>query len=615
MTINLNRALRGLREKQIVVPHLRAALYRPTFPGFSVEVRGWLDGVREFDGWFHPSTHASWTARQLALYLRHGAEMPVEQPALEFVLAVTQGSFFHRLFQYILLDDGVIKRQPSTGLNDDIELQCEPALVDHTHNRRGHADGEMATSDDELLEIKCLDPETPVSMADGTLKPAGKIQTGDMVLGWDEASQSLRPRRVQESWDNGVAPCCEVITKEGKRIITTVNHPFLTDRGWVLAENLLPKDLVRVAFDAGWHAGGGDADQARFLGMLVGDGTLNANCIYITKKDSAFLDWMRAYAATLNAEMRLSQDITWRFAGTERRGSHHVNQVLNLVRENGLAGTKSRTKFVPDSVWRGGPESWAGFLGGYFDADGSVVRSPYAQLKYASVNRRLLEECQILLGYLGIRSSIGTVRGTYKGEEHISYVLFVRDRVSVARFREQIPLVSGKAAQLRDLNVPVIAKPNQYQVGKLGWDRIAEVRVLPLHRPTVAMQVEGGNHVTAGMVTHNTMNDMKIKRFDCQDVLRDENPFGYWDQAQDYLDIAGKSKMRYVITSTLSPYPMQEFIVDADPKHQARQRAKYTEALEAAQDGSLPDACCPVGSKMAKNCPAREFCPIGRMSL
>jgi hypothetical protein len=611
MALNLNRALSGLKKQQLFIPVLRAAMANPKFKRFTVDVEGWAESTRGWDGYFHPSTHGDWTARQLTYLLKHGADVPQEPPALEFVMAVTQGKFWHRIIQQIGLQEGLLREQPGTTAADDIETRVEVPLRDEYHNLTGHADGEMATADDELFELKCLDPETPVSMADGTLKAAGKIQAGDMVLGWDEASQSLRPRRVQESWDNGVAPCCEVITKEGKRIITTVNHPFLTDRGWVLAENLLPKDLVRVAFDAGWHAGGGDADQARFLGMLVGDGTLHANCIYITKKDSAFLDWMRAYAATLNAEMHLSKDITWRFAGTERRGSHHVNRVLNLVRENGLAGTKSRTKFVPDSVWRGGPESWAGFLGGYFDADGSVVRSPYAQLKYASVNRRLLEECQILLGYLGIRSSISTARGTYKGEEHISYVLFVRDRVSVTRFREQIPLVSGKAAQLRDLNVPAITKPNQHQVGKLGWDRIAEVRVLPLHRPTVAMQVEGGNHVTAGIVTHNTMNDMKIKKYTSEDVLRELNPFGYWEQTQDYLMISGKAKSRYFIVSMASPFPMQEFVVHADPEFQARQRAKYREAIVATQEGWLPEPCCVLGSARASSCPVREFCPMG----
>jgi hypothetical protein len=610
MTPNFSRTLGALKKEQVIIPVLRAALSNPKFKGFKVDVKGWNE--RKFDGWFHPSTHASWTARQLALYLLNGPEVPLETPTITFVAAVTQGSFWHNLNQRILLQEGVLRRNPGTTTKDSIDDQCEVPLVDPEHNRRGHADGRMATADDELFEFKCLDPETPVSMADGTLLPAGKVQAGDMVLGWDEQAQSLRPRRVEESWDNGIAPCCEVITREGKKIITTVNHPFLTDRGWVLAEDLRPKALVRVAFDAKWHEGEGDADEARFLGMLVGDGTLNANCVYVTKGDQLFLGWMSEYAERLGADMKQHDGITYRFAGKERgRGR---NGVLNLVRERGLAGTKSRTKFVPDSVWRGGPDCWAAFLAGYFDADGSVVPSPYSQVKYASVNRKLLEECQILLGYLGIRSTLSTVNSFYKGEPYVSYVLFVRDSISVTRFRETIKLVSRKAAQLAVLPVKEITVATQYNVGKLGWDKIAEVRVLPIHRPTVAMKVEGGNHVTAGIITHNTMNDRKISEYDNEEILQEKNPFGYYSQAQDYLAISGLPKMRYLIMSLASPFPMQEFVVHENPKFQHRQRIKYLEAIEAAHGAALPDACCGINSKQAKSCPVGDFCQIGKMS-
>jgi hypothetical protein len=262
MTLNLNRALSGLKKQQLFIPVLRAALANPKFKRFTVDVEGWEESTRGWDGYFHPSTHGNWTARQLAYLLKHGAEIPPEPPALEFVMAVTQGKFWHRIIQHIGLQEGLLRPQPGTTAADDIETRVEVPLRDEHHNLIGHADGEMATADDELFELK-------------------------------------------------------------------------------------------------------------------------------------------------------------------------------------------------------------------------------------------------------------------------------------------------------------------------------------------------------------TMNDMKIRKYTSEDVLRELNPFGYWEQTQDYLMVSGKAKSRYVIVSMASPFPMQEFIVHADPEFQAGQRAKYREAITAAQEGWLPEPCCVLGSARASSCPVREFCPMG----
>lgn len=151
---NFRRALSAAAEGKILIPHIRAAMADPDFKSFSVKVRGWREGKREFDGWFHPSTHATWTARQLALYLKHGPEVPQEQPDVSFVCAVTQGSFWHELVQRILLRGGLLRRNPGTKWSDPIEKQVEIPVRDDEHNRTGHADGRIAVAEDELFEFK-----------------------------------------------------------------------------------------------------------------------------------------------------------------------------------------------------------------------------------------------------------------------------------------------------------------------------------------------------------------------------------------------------------------------------------------------------------------------------
>lgn len=131
------RFMKDVKQNKVVTPVIAAMLSEPDFEGFDVRVEDWTP--RPYDGWFHPSTHATWNVRQLAYYLQHGAELPLEPPALLFVLAVTQGKFWHAFIQKLLLDNGLM-------------LKDEVPLVDEEHHRRGHTDGLLRNG--ELFEFK-----------------------------------------------------------------------------------------------------------------------------------------------------------------------------------------------------------------------------------------------------------------------------------------------------------------------------------------------------------------------------------------------------------------------------------------------------------------------------
>ena len=131
--------LKEAREGKILTPLVRAALTNPDFEGFTIDVEGWEP--RPYDGWFHPSTHATWTARQLAYYLLYPEAIIQEKPSLLFVLAVTQGKFWHKFFQQLFLAKGVL-------------TQAEVPLSDASINCTGHADGQI--NDGDLWEFKTM---------------------------------------------------------------------------------------------------------------------------------------------------------------------------------------------------------------------------------------------------------------------------------------------------------------------------------------------------------------------------------------------------------------------------------------------------------------------------
>lgn len=142
------RAMRSLASDKILIPALHAALYSPDFAGFTVPVDPW--GERTYDGRFHPSTHASWTVRQLWVYLvAHDLLVPDPFP-LTGVLAVTAGSFWHKFVQTIFIDTVLLRQRPDGGRVHPAEVKID----DPDHNRAGHADGKLFNG--EGLEIKTI---------------------------------------------------------------------------------------------------------------------------------------------------------------------------------------------------------------------------------------------------------------------------------------------------------------------------------------------------------------------------------------------------------------------------------------------------------------------------
>lgn len=139
---DLRRVLRGLAKDEVLVPALHSALNDPSFRGFTVEIEPWTD--RPYDGYFHPSTQATWNVRQLALYLM--APQLLEKRGMELTgtLSITQGNFWHLFLQHVLKEIGLL-------------IKDEVGFVDEEHKRRGHMDGLLKIGGEEQgLEIKTM---------------------------------------------------------------------------------------------------------------------------------------------------------------------------------------------------------------------------------------------------------------------------------------------------------------------------------------------------------------------------------------------------------------------------------------------------------------------------
>lgn len=99
--------------------------------------------------------------------------------------------------------------------------------------------------------LKPVSVDALVLMGDGSRRPLGEIEVGDLVIG-----HSGTARRVRAVKDHGELDCLRVTTWHGRELIATPDHPVLTPEGWrPLGELRIGTTLASV---------GSQGDLARF---------------------------------------------------------------------------------------------------------------------------------------------------------------------------------------------------------------------------------------------------------------------------------------------------------------------------------------------------------------
>lgn len=328
-------------------------------------------------------------------------------------------------------------------------------------------------------------------------------------------------------------PTLRVTTQCGRELETTRNHPYWASRrprtpgkryhgtldenaGWMRADELRPGDYVRVALD--WD-GGGDfsAETAWALGALTGDGYLPAaGAPGFTNKDPEIVSrlgaWCRDHGGAL-VPTDAKRPIAYRINTGGGAGAwRHPSQLRRELREWGVLGFTAERKRVPACVMAGGRKAQAAFLSGYLDADGCVIAESRLQpvVRWDSVSRPLLEDCQHLLMLLGVQSAIRLHELAHDrmvagrpAHARDMWSLLVCGRANVRRLAGLLePSHPVKAARLSAWRTAQARDNGARSDGR--WTRVTAVEDAG-KQVTYGIEVSGTHaHVTEGLVTHNT---------------------------------------------------------------------------------------------------------------
>jgi phosphate starvation-inducible protein PhoH and related proteins len=244
------------------------------------------------------------------------------------------------------------------------------------------------------------------------------------------------------------------------------------------------------------------------LGLLLGDGCLTTSTTpTFTTQDPELAEALDRALDGVELARKGEIDYVLRNRDGGRGGVIVANPVTKILRDLGLAGTRSSTKFIPDSYLYNSSDVRIAVLQGLLDTDGGPVaqRGRTCRVQYSTTSERLRDDVTFLVRSLGgvaycrKREAAGRPPGRARGwavhHRSDAYVMDIRLPEWLQPFRLE-------------------RKRSRYEADGSGRPmRFVDEIVPEGEAETVCIQVaaEDSLYVTEDfLVTHNTLNDSFI---------------------------------------------------------------------------------------------------------
>lgn len=255
---------------------------------------------------------------------------------------------------------------------------------------------------------KCLAADSQLVCQDGSVRTIEEIyhRQQDSLLTL-EANGKFSWTEPSAYIDDGIKPVYQVTTRLGRRIKTTLTHPFLTIQGWQsLAE------------------------------LQVG------NKIAVPRQIKAFGNNVIAEAKVKLLAYLISNDEILAIAKSS------PNALTIWLKELGIWGKNAHDKTIPPLVFALQPSLIALFLNRLFATDGwaTVLASGQAQLGYATVSETLARQLQHLLLRFGAIAALKRRSVKYKQGRRTIWQLDITDAQSIKNFLDAIGIFGKEAA-------------------------------------------------------------------------------------------------------------------------------------------------------------------------
>lgn len=300
--------------------------------------------------------------------------------------------------------------------------------------------------------------------------------------------------KIVQVWDHGYKDVYKVTLHNGKQIKVTKDHSLFSEEKFNMilkpktifdAENFISVDFpINIECNINHEK----LEFLKLCGLWIADGswcggkkTLSGLCIS-TGDNKQIISFLKQF----NYKYRSKGDI----------GIYNT-KLAKSMKKLGFDGN-SYTKRIPEWIFTASDSEVCAVLKGYFSGDGSChYKNKVTVVEAASVNRKLLEDVQLLLSRLGIKSNIDTGYIPTKFSKlrqfklNIAYQYDVKIFLDKIGFIKKIPKIifgNNKSKKHKYLSVRRIRN-----IEYVGKERVFDLQVNPTE-----------SFVANGILCHNS---------------------------------------------------------------------------------------------------------------
>ncbi|TYB58566.1 phosphate starvation-inducible protein PhoH [Nonomuraea sp. PA05] len=349
----------------------------------------------------------------------------------------------------------------------------------------------------------------------------GELEVGDLVIG-----SNGEPTPVLGVYPQGEKKIYRLYSQDGSSVLASEDHLWTVrtrddaNRGkpWRVLETKEMIGDLRTAHYRKWELPMLTAPvcfsersvpmDAYALGLLLGDGCITASTTpSFATEDPELAEALEHALPGMRVRWKSGPDYVLNRQRQPGDSMTIANPVTEVMRELGLSGSGSATKFVPEAYLRNTAEVRLAVLQGLLDSDGGPVVQDVrtCRIQFSTVSPRLRDDLVFLVQSLGGvvywrtrpagERKPGLARGRQVHHRHDAYILDIRLPEGIEPFR-----LSRKAEVYRKHGG---GRPMRY-VDRIEPRGTAEC---------VCIQVaaEDSLYVTEDfLLTHNTLNDAFI---------------------------------------------------------------------------------------------------------
>jgi len=403
------------------------------------------------------------------------------------------------------------------------------------------------------IYIGCVCAGTKVWTNDGHLKNIEDLQKEDGIVGYH--SDGALQQNIEKFTEPKKKKCYRINFEGGDKLECSDDHPILISKHhfdknidkvkyrvctFREAKNITDKDQIGIISEIPIF-GKKKNKHARLLGLLVGDGYYGGSTAELSLDSDETIEYMENnYSCKTKKEFVTKKGYLYK--------SVNISGINDILREAGIKGQTKYKKQLPIDIDDYDKESLSEFIGGYFDADGSVKfgQNGKVQITLTSNLKHLLYGIKYRLIKFGIESNIYKERrsGGYEKGSEFKYVLYVNQFESVLKFADNIKfLTKRKQNKLIRIYAQSINKngrsklPLRYIAGEDGnfFEGATDVydisfkkikSIEDIGEQYVYNLTAGGSHsyLANNVITHNTGGNIE-KVVESELIFR--NPRGY----------------------------------------------------------------------------------------